>query len=433
MPAADTDGEKENPQRKQSLNAAGNDCQEQRHSSANVTKTDEQDEQGHSRYFSQQDQVMLLNDTGEVDPDLEWSFEVDDNALPSDYTGYPAIMEQVFLEALFKRVFNSTERISLTGFNGFKEPTVNRFGFPNIGQSCYMNSSLQGLLTLEDFVRSISCQERVWSSVPEAQLLRRLMDIRDTHSSTDPKHKSHCLRSFKEAVTVHAPEFRDSLQKDAHEFLISVVDQIRSLSPLLSKSAERLGRRYTCPVEDHLLFRMENTRRCKKCGAQSMRQEEFTNLSLDLVPGGSVEEMLQEYLMETELEFRCECGGRTSGQRSAFATLPRVLILHLKRFRLTSSFDLEKIQDAVRLQRDIVVSSLQGGRCYSLISAISHFGLKGEAGHYICDGLHPNNCPDEPTDSWFTYNDSVVFETTGSSVCQQRQNSAYVLFYKRHD
>lgn len=49
---------------------------------------------------------MLLNDTGEVDPDLEWSFEVDDNALPSDYTGYPAIMEQVFLEALFKRVFN---------------------------------------------------------------------------------------------------------------------------------------------------------------------------------------------------------------------------------------------------------------------------------------------------------------------------------------
>ncbi len=34
-----------------------------------------------------------------------------------------------------------------------------------------------------------------------------------------------------------------------------------------------------------------------RCGAQSKRQEEFTNLSLDLVPGSSVEELLQEYLM----------------------------------------------------------------------------------------------------------------------------------------
>ena len=32
-----------------------------------------------------------------------------------------------------------------------------------------------------------------------------------------------------------------------------------------------------------------------RCGAQSKRQEELTNLSLDLVPGGSVEKMLEEY------------------------------------------------------------------------------------------------------------------------------------------
>lgn len=111
-----------------------------------------------------------------------------------------------------------------------------------------------------------------------------------------------------------------------------------------------------------------------RCGAQSIREEEFTNLSLDLVPGGSVQQMLEEYqtvrpscslsltstltdmkpggtnqsvsqtflsagvfmgvcwlvtlnnmlsLQETELDYNCECGGQTSGQRSTFLTLPR--------------------------------------------------------------------------------------------------------------
>lgn len=32
------------------------------------------------------------------------------------------------------------------------------------------------------------------------------------------------------------------------------------------------------------------------CDAQSLRQEEFTNLSLDLVPEATVEQMLQLYL-----------------------------------------------------------------------------------------------------------------------------------------
>ena len=34
-----------------------------------------------------------------------------------------------------------------------------------------------------------------------------------------------------------------------------------------------------------------------RCGAQSTRQEEFTTLPLNVVPGGSVEQMLEEYLM----------------------------------------------------------------------------------------------------------------------------------------
>ncbi|XP_044232217.1 ubiquitin carboxyl-terminal hydrolase 37-like isoform X3 [Thunnus albacares] len=301
--------------------------------------------------------------------------------------------------------------------------TVNRFSFPNLGQSCYINSSLQSLLTLEDFVSDVSRQDLVLSSLPEARLMRyssshthsclaqvylqtprtkcnnisntsllfsctlcrTFMAIRDACTSTSAQSKVCLLRSFKEAVSAQAPEFRDHQQKDAHEFLTSILEQMRSLSPSLQETAANMGTRYTCPVEDHLVFKMENTRTCSRCGAQSKRQEEFTNLSLDLVSGGSVDKMLEEYQKETALEYWCECGGSESSQKSAFETLPGVLILHIKRFRFTPSWQLVKVRDPVMLTRELVVSSKQvhsqDGGCYSLVSTVSHLGVSGDKGH----------------------------------------------------
>ena len=52
-------------------------------------------------------------------------------------------------------------------------------------------------------------------------------------------------------------------------------------------------------------------------------------------------------------------------------------------------------------------------------------------GHYVCDGRYTVGVPEEPTDRWLFYNDNNVKETTGASVCQNRQRTAYVLFYER--
>ncbi|XP_034754988.1 ubiquitin carboxyl-terminal hydrolase 37-like [Etheostoma cragini] len=122
------------------------------------------------------------------------------------------------------------------------------------------------------------------------------MDIKVSHFSGDASHKIRLLYAFK--MTIWSPVFWDLQQKDAHEFLTSMLEQIRSLSPRLQVMAASLGRSYSCPVEDHMVFKMVNTRTCKRCGVGSSREEEFTNLSLDLVPGGgTMEQMLQLYLM----------------------------------------------------------------------------------------------------------------------------------------
>ncbi|XP_047449394.1 ubiquitin carboxyl-terminal hydrolase 29-like [Mugil cephalus] len=305
------------------------------------------------------------------------------------------------------------------------------FGFPNPGQICYMNSSLQSLLTLREFIMDVSSQEEVWSLSPGTEIISCLKNIVRCHGSKNAGYKLWALAMFKRVLSVQAPEFGDCHQKDAHEFLTAVVDQIRSLASSLQEFAAFTERSYTCPVKRNLVFTMQNTRKCKSCGAQSIREEDFTNLSLDLVPGSSVQQMLQEYQMETLLEYRCECGGNTSGQRSTFLTLPKFLMLHLKRFTFTQDLLMRKLHYPVDLCRGLLVTSTQAEGWYSLVSAISHLGSGGNAGHYISDGLHPDHTLEDHSDRWLLYNDAQVLETTGAFVCETRQKTAYVLFYQK--
>ncbi|MED6287091.1 hypothetical protein CHARACLAT_012909 [Characodon lateralis] len=196
-------------------------------------------------------------------------------------------------------------------------------GFPNPSMICYMNASLQSLLTLKEFVEDIRSQGEVLALCPEAQLMRCFLDIVRCRSSADARLKLEAVMRFKRVLSVQAPEFEHGGMKDAHEFLTAVLDQIRNLVIPLTATAASMGSSYSCPVQRHLLFKMQNTRTCKGCGVQSRREEDFTMLSLDLIPGGSVQDMLHIHQMERELEFRCQCGGNTSVLESRLLALPK--------------------------------------------------------------------------------------------------------------
>lgn len=60
--------------------------------------------------------------------------------------------------------------------------------------------------------------------------------------------------------------------QDAHEFLTTVLYQIRKLSPLLEQIAASKGKIYTCPVEKHLLFKMQTIRTCRRSADFVLRQ-----------------------------------------------------------------------------------------------------------------------------------------------------------------
>ncbi|XP_021168310.1 ubiquitin carboxyl-terminal hydrolase 37-like isoform X2 [Fundulus heteroclitus] len=304
-------------------------------------------------------------------------------------------------------------------------------GFPNPGLICYMNASLQSLLTLTEFVEDIRSQEDVLALCPEAQLIRCFLNIVKCRSSADSRLKLEAVMKFKRVLSLQAVEFGCGGMKDAHEFLTAVLDQIRNLVLPLSKTAACMGRSYSCPVQRHLLFKMQNTRICKGCGVRSIREEEFTTLSLDVIPGGSVQDMIHMQHMERELEFRCQCGGNSSGLESRLLTLPKYLILHLKRFKFTKNRVMIKLVDPIVLSREMLVTAHQGDQSYGLISVISHVGSSARKGHYVSDGLHPDCRMEDGADRWLHFNDIYVLETSGEMVSKWNSEESYVLIYQR--
>uniref|UniRef100_A0A3B4Z1W7 USP domain-containing protein n=1 Tax=Stegastes partitus TaxID=144197 RepID=A0A3B4Z1W7_9TELE len=240
------------------------------------------------------------------------------------------------------------------------------FGLPNLAQTCYMNSTLGRRRELHKAVPM--CGDNVGVSLFSNKVEKRLV-----------------LTAFKETVAEFNSEFQDDCQKDAHEFLSCLLNMIKSLSLDLQMAAAFMGEAYTCPVGAHISFEMLNTRTCKGCGCQSMREEQYLNLSL--VPAGSVSQSLQEYLKEGQLDFQCSRGAGESIEQLSFLILPNVLILQLKRFRFTLTFCLEKVSIPVVLTRELVVNPentiTQTGTRYSLVSIVSHLGSTTHSGHSI--------------------------------------------------
>lgn len=144
-----------------------------------------------------------------------------------------------------------------------------------------MNSSLQSLLGLTDFMTDISLTEKDWGNFPGAKMLKVLLRLRNSHASTDLDAKIKLLLSFKMAVVMNAPNFMGNLQhvslvaavvsgprglktvcfQDAHEFLTTVLEQV---SMIMSAAAEHNIQPIVCPVKKHMQFAVNVVRKCTR-------------------------------------------------------------------------------------------------------------------------------------------------------------------------
>ncbi|KIW20108.1 hypothetical protein PV08_00683 [Exophiala spinifera] len=224
--------------------------------------------------------------------------------------------------------------------------------------------------------------------------------------------------------------FRSAMHQDAHEFLNlllnTVLENIEEHDRTLN--AQKLIEQTQLPVEEpesmitkndsatvsfppvlptptthsntrwlHELFEgtLTSETRCLTCENVSHRDEPFLDLSVDLEQHSSVTACLRRFSEEEMLcernKFHCDnCGGlQEAEKRMKIKRLPRILALHLKRFKYTE--DLQRLQ---KLFHKVVYpyhlrlfnttdDAEDPDRIYELYAVVVHIGGGPYHGHYV--------------------------------------------------
>ncbi|KAJ8367618.1 hypothetical protein AAFF_G00314050 [Aldrovandia affinis] len=254
-------------------------------------------------------------------------------------------------------------------------------GFSNLGNTCYMNAILQSLFSLQSFSNDLIKQNIPWRKERPAPLCIIILTVYQLNCSSplrfahllakkdtsSPEMKKELLRRVKGAISSTAERFSGYMQNDAHEFLSQCLDQLKDDVEKVNKSLksepcdEEASRIYACPVGANMELEVQDTILCKGCGAIVTKRERFNDLSLDLprrkssLPLWSVQDSLDLFFRMEEVEYSCEkCCGKSATVTHKFSKLPRVLVLHLKRYSYNAQLSLySKLAQRVLIPRSL--------------------------------------------------------------------------------
>ncbi|XP_063285340.1 ubiquitin carboxyl-terminal hydrolase 37 isoform X2 [Pelobates fuscus] len=256
-------------------------------------------------------------------------------------------------------------------------------GFSNLGNTCYMNAILQSLFSLQPFANDLLRQGIPYKKIPMNALIRRFAILLAKKDVCSPENKKELLKKVKNAISATAERFSGYMQNDAHEFLSQCLDQLKEDVGKLNKtwktepsSGEDISggkpnddvtatRVYTCPVICNFEFEVQHSIICKMCGETVTKREQFNDLSIDLprrkklLPCRSIQDSLDLFFRMEDLEYSCEkCNGKSATVTHKFSRLPRVLILHLKRYSFNVLLSLNnKVGQQVIIPRYLTLSS----------------------------------------------------------------------------
>lgn len=264
--------------------------------------------------------------------------------------------------------------------------------------------------------------------------------------------------------------FRTSMHQDAHEFyglvlnaVISNVEansqRLRELEPprnndtlalsmkaAVTSAATAMGLNSgmrspgTGWVHDIFEGVLTSETKCLTCETASQRDETFLDLSIDLEEHSSVTSCLRKFSAEEMLcernKFHCDnCGGlQEAEKRMKIKRLPKILALHLKRFKYT--------EDMTRLQKlfhrvvypyhlrmfNTTDDAEDPDRLYELYAVVVHIGGNAYHGHYVSVIKTQDR-------GWLLFDDEMVEPVDKHYVRnffgdKPGQACAYVLFYQ---
>lgn len=343
------------------------------------------------------------------------------------------------------------------------------FGLVNFGNTCYCNSVLQALFFCRPF------RERVLAYKPlskrKESLLTCLADLFGNIASQKKKVGVLAPKKFVARLRKENELFDNYMQQDAHEFLNYLLNTIADLlqgerakekdkdkhsstSSVSSKSSissagttnggsNQNGK--TEPTWVHDIFEgiLTNETRCLCCETVSSKDESFLDLSVDVEQNTSITHCLKGFssteTLCSEHKYFCEtcCSKQEAQKRMRVKKLPKILALHLKRFKY-----IEQLQRYTKLSYRVVFpfelrlfntsdDAINHEKLYDLVAVVIHCGSGPNRGHYITivksHGL------------WLLFDDDIVEKIEAQAIeefygltseIQKSSESGYILFYE---
>jgi ubiquitin C-terminal hydrolase len=346
-------------------------------------------------------------------------------------------------------------------------------GFHNLGNTCFLNSTLQCLAYCPPFCQSLISILHAYENASVAPVLGnqpssgkmsrgRILTLtlanlfRRVHHPTNRMQGAIAPRRIVDALPHlgsgssrrNGYKFRPGRQEDAHEFLVHLLDSMNDGELREAGiNADQSGWRDRLPVPRldettfvHRIFGgyLRSQVRCTDCGYRSNTYDPFLDLSLEISRNScnsvmsAFHEFTRKETLDTNNRWKCSgCKKRVCATKQLTVFRPPLaLCIQLKRFSY-GGFGLggKKISRPIEFPVKLQLPLSDGRSCaYVLTGIVIHVGGSASSGHYTAYVRKPCDSGDR---TWFHMDDSFVQQVSEQHVLRQRD--AYVVMYCRQE
>ncbi|XP_028172565.1 ubiquitin carboxyl-terminal hydrolase 36 [Ostrinia furnacalis] len=325
-----------------------------------------------------------------------------------------------------KRVLFPVEKVQL----GWQSAWAAGAGMQNVGNTCYLNSTLQALFhvpALANWLVSESGHAEKCNQQEACVICGMRATLMATQKSGGAPIKPWQVYSKLRLICRHLTPGR---QEDAHEFLRYLVEAMEKCYLSRFVNSDKLDQysKETTPMNQILGGYLRSTVRCLACHHLSTTYQHFQDLLLDIRKHSTLDEALDSFFSRERLEdlgYKCEaCNKKVSATKQFFIErAPMVLCIALKRFSLTGG----KLSKHVQFRKKITLNKYIYNKnnnqqlSYKLVSLVTHLGPSQNCGHYTAIGQAPNS-------NYYQFDDSCVRPLPLSAVLG---TNAYIMFFEK--